>query len=155
VNLFKPPYARLRQGQPVTRALLIDTRRGAVKITRVTSNRYTRDVTAGRFSGGQFKANGLSVKLAGDLGCSGRSGAGRQLEIAANPMIFFEALRLRGFNNDRRKGKPVSSTYIVRDNCDRTSSVTTLKGRVFVTPFSDGAQRQLPAGVTFRAHPRR
>lgn len=151
----------------LTRPLLVDARRGSVRVRRINENNYERDVISGRFAGGLFKLgtnirlpNGKvipsgfgGIELAGALGCRGVSGQGRRLEVAATPTFTIEALRLRVSNLSIRNRRTLSR-FTVSDRCNGTSVVESRAGRVYVRDNTRGTYI-LTGRRTYVAKPRR
>jgi hypothetical protein len=151
----------------LTRPLLVDARRGSVRVRRIDEDNYEREVISGRFAGGVFKLgtsvrlpNGKliptgfgGIKLAGALGCRGGSGRGRRLEVAATPTFTIEALRLRAANLSIRNRRTLSR-FTVSDRCNGTSVVESRAGRVHVRDNTRGASI-LTGRRTYVAKPRR
>ena len=153
--------------QRLRRALLVDARRGSVRVRIVTKDNYTRSVLSGRFGGGLFKLgkdtkapNGKvystfnTVELAGGLGCGGGGGPGRQLDVVtAGPGFFFDALRIRAYALAIRK-RLVVSRFSVSDRCNETSVVQLSAGRVWVADHNKRGTILTGRG-TYVARPRR
>jgi hypothetical protein len=129
----------------LTRPILVDARRGSVRVRLVNADNYTRTVTTGRLGGGVFKLgrrtrlpNGklttpafTRVDLVGALGCRSGRGPGRRLEVAATPVFTINALRVR-VNTLALLNRQVLSRFTVSDRCNGTSVVSTRAGRVMV-----------------------
>jgi hypothetical protein len=147
------------------RALLVDARRGSVRVRLVTKTNYTRRVTSGRFGGGLFKlgkdtkaqdgkiySTFGTIELAGALGCPG---PGRRVDVTVNGSGFLiDAIRLRAYGLSRLRG-PVVSRFSVADRCNATSVVQLRRGRVGVNDHNKrGGARILTGRQTHVARSR-
>lgn len=152
----------------LTRPILVDARRGSVRVRIVNADNYSRTVTTGRLGGGVFKLgrrtrlpNGklttpafTRVDLAGALGCRSGSGPGRRLEVAATPVFTINALRVR-VNNLAMRNRQVLSRFTVSDRCNATSVVSTRAGRVMVNDHNTRGTYILKGRRTYVARARR
>ena len=146
------------------RALLVDTRRGSVRVRRLTRTNYMRRVVSGRFGGGLFKLgkdtkapNGKiystfgTIALAGDLGCPG---SGRGVDVTSGSGFVIDAIRLRAYGLDRLSG-PVVSRFSVADRCNATSVVELRRGRIGVNDHNKrGGTKVLTGRQTYVARSR-
>ena len=138
----KGRWRRLGARHSLKRALLVDARRGGVRVRLVLKNNYLLRVSSARFGGGMFKLgedvkypNGTifstftRIRLAGARRCPG---PGRGVNVAVTgPEFFINALALQANGLMRRKRRIVSR-FRVADRCNATSVVALRRGRVLV-----------------------
>jgi hypothetical protein len=158
-------WRRLGTRRRLRRPLMVDARRGSVRVRVVSQNNYERNVLSGRFAGGLFKL-GTSVRirgrlystfgtveLAGPRGCGGGAGPGRQLDVAAVTGFTIQAALLRVFTLSR-PGAPKVSRFRVADRCDATSAVALRRGQIQVTDHPLRHGRVLRGRESYVARPR-
>lgn len=129
-------WRSLSSSHRLTRATMVDARRGSVRVRVVFEDNDNRRVQSGRLGGGVFKLgrntklpNGKVVgglfslaELAGDLGCRRGVGSGRRLEVAAPSGLIVETTRLRTFPLATRT-RPTVARYTITDRCNKTTVV--------------------------------
>ena len=139
---------------------MIDAGRGAVGVRHVREDNYNRTVVSGRFGGGTFKL-GRSVKapkgkrffywnavvLAGPLQCGG-GGPGRRIDVTAGTEFLIDAVRLRA-NGLYTRNRPRPARFTVADRCNKTSVVTSRRGRVRVQDHNKGVSKILSGRQTY------